>query len=80
MFRWVKQNKIGFAEDCRQRGKWSEPHFLTSKLLLSESMVNVIIRKIFVRHSLSPPTRTAKPVACEGSRVRTKSAQSFSTF
>ena len=43
-----------FAEDCGQRSKWSEPHFLTSKFLLSESVVNVIIRKLFIRHSLFP--------------------------
>ena len=41
--------------DCRQRSKWSEPPFLTSKFLLSESVVNVIIRKLFIRHSLFPP-------------------------
>ena len=29
-------------------------HFLTSKFLLSKPVVNVIIRKIFIRHSLSP--------------------------
>ena len=32
-----------FAEDCGQRSKWSEPHFLSSKILLSESVVNVIL-------------------------------------
>ena len=38
--------------DCRQRSKSSEPLFLTSKFLLRESVVNVIIRKLFIRHSL----------------------------
>ena len=53
---------------------------LTSPLpnfLLSKSVVNVILRKLHIRHSLFPPTRTAKPI--EGSRVRTKPAQSLST-
>ena len=63
-----------------QRSEGSEPHFLISKLLLNESVVNVVARNLFIRHSLLPPTRPAKPIACEGWRVRTKSAQSFSTF
>ena len=45
--------------DCRQRSKWSEPHFLSSKFFLSKSVVKVIIRKLFLRHSLSP--RHAQP-------------------
>ena len=53
---------------------------LTSKFILGESVVNVIIIRICIRHSLFPPSRTAKPIACDESRVRTKSAQSFSTF
>ena len=34
---------------------------------------------IYTSHSL-PPKRIAQPIACEGTRVRTKSAQSLSTF
>ena len=55
--RWEKQNLICFGEECRQRSKWSESYFLTSKLLLRESVVNVIIKKylyvtlVFPRHA-----------------------------
>ena len=47
-FRCAKKNLICFAEDCGQRSKWSEPHFLTYKFLLTESVANVIIRKLYV--------------------------------
>ena len=34
-------------------------------------VLNVIIRTLVIRNSLFPPARTAKSIACEGSRVRT---------
>ena len=43
----------------RQRSKWSEPHFLTSKFLLSKSVVKVIIKKLIIHHSFFP--RHAQP-------------------
>ena len=64
----VNKTEIAFGVDrsldCRHRSKSSEPLFLTSKFLLSESVVNVTISKIYIRHSLFPPTRTAKPIYC----------------
>ena len=60
IFRWAKQNKTCLAEDCRQRSKWSEPHFLTSKFLLSESVVNVIKTKLLLYVTLFFP-RHAQP-------------------
>ena len=59
--------------DCRQRSKWSEPHFLTSKFLPNKSVVKVKIRKLFIRQTLFPPTRTAKFIACEEGVSVTKS-------
>ena len=50
------------AKDCRQWNKLSEPHFLTSKFLLSKSVVKVIIRKLFIRHSLFPRQPSLLPV------------------
>ena len=41
-----------FSRTVMQRSKSSEPHFLTSKFLLSKSVVEVIICKLFIRHSL----------------------------
>ena len=42
-----------FSRTVMQRSKSSEPHLLTSKLLLSKSVVKVIIIcKLFIRHSL----------------------------
>ena len=68
-----KRNCFGVDRgfDCKQWSKSSEPPFLTSKFPLSESVVNVIIKKLFMRHSSFPPTHTSKPIACEGSRFRT---------
>ena len=59
--------------------KWSEPHLLTSKFLLSESYGKVIIRKLFVRHSRFP--RYAQPsILPVKEAVSVLSAQSYSTF
>ena len=46
--------------DCRQRSKSSEPPLLTSKFLLSESVVNVILKKT-IYTSLSIFPRHAQP-------------------
>ena len=68
IFGW--QNKTKFVL-LRIVGNGVSGASLTSKFLLIESVVNVMIRKLFIRHSLLRPTRTAKPIACGGSRVRT---------
>ena len=58
----------------------SRTHYWYEVGMLKVLTVNMIVIKVFIHHSLPPLICTATPIACEGSRVRTKSAQRFSTF